>query len=89
MANVEKWIYISLHGLSKTGVTKVWRVTNKREGKCIGEIRWYGANGFRGYCFFPTIEPDTAWMLFSADCMRFIADFCDDANAKHRGSRMK
>lgn len=27
-------------------------------------------------------------MLFDAPCMRMIADFCDDANGKHRQSKM-
>lgn len=84
MSKVEKWIRIELFGTSKTGVTQIWRVVNTRDNKCIGMVRWYGANGFRGYCFFPTIEPDTAWMLFSADCMRYIADFIDAEMGKRK-----
>lgn len=81
---ISKWIRIEFFERSRTGVTDIWRVMNTRTKECIGEIRWYGANGFRGYCFFPTIHPDTTWMLFDGPCLKLIAEFLDEANHAHK-----
>jgi hypothetical protein len=79
---VEKYIEIAENGTSPTGVTRRWRVRNKRTGEDIGTIKWYGANGFRGYCYFIDFD-GPGWTLYDADCMRLIADFLDVENGKH------
>lgn len=83
---VEKWVDISLWGLSESGVTKIWNVRNKSDGSLIGKIKWYGANGFRGYCFFTEFD-HPSWALYTADCLRYVADFCDAENKRHRASK--
>lgn len=80
---IAKWIEIDDLGWSASGMTKVWGVFNKRTGEDIGRIKWYGANGFRGYCFYPKMA-DYDWLLFDAACMRMIADFIDEENGKRR-----
>lgn len=78
MQTEEKYIRFEDAGTSPSGVTQRWRVVNiHRERTVIGTIKWYGANGFRGYCFYPYFDEHTDWILFSPRCMRAIADFCD------------
>lgn len=86
MSRVEKYIEIRDAGESKTGLTRVWRVGNRRTGADVGTIKWYG--GFRGYCFYPNIE-DVAWVLFDADCLRLVADFLDVRNRAHRALKRR
>lgn len=76
--SVEEYIRIDEDGVSPSGVTKRWRVINKRTNEKVGAIKWYG--GFRKYCFFP--EDDT--LLYDSDCLRLIADFLDAHNQLHR-----
>lgn len=80
---ISKWIEIVPNGTSPSGTTKRWRVRNKRTGENIGEIKWYGANGFRGYCYFIGFD-GSGWMLYDAPCMRMIADFISEQNVRHR-----
>ncbi len=83
---ISKWIEILPNGTSPTGTTKRWEVKNKRTGEMIGEIKWYGANGFRGYCYFIGFD-GPGWMLYDAPCMHMIANFCDEQNRQHRAQR--
>lgn len=79
--SVEKYIEIVSDGQSPSGLTKRWKVLNKREGAKVGVIKWYG--GFRKYCFFP--EDDT--LLYDADCLRMISNYLDAVNLQAWGQR--
>lgn len=76
MNRVEKYIKFRHSGESKTGKTQVWRVLNVHHNVICGEVRWYGA--FRKYCFYPSDGT-----LFDFDCLRLIADFCEEKNKEH------
>ena len=68
---------------SKSGKTKVWQVMAITDpwylvDDCsIGEIKYRAT--WRRYAFFP--KPDT---LYEQDCLRLIADFCEDKTKKLR-----
>lgn len=55
--------------------TRIWDMRSKT-GFMTGSIRWWGA--WRKYVFFP--EPDC---LFDKDCLRLIADFCEEQTRYH------
>lgn len=46
----------------------------------LGSIHWHGA--WRKYCFFP--KPET---VFEQDCLRDIADFCQEQSKLHREAK--
>lgn len=71
----EKYIEVREAGASKTGLTKIWAVINRRTEQTCGEIRWWG--GFRQYTFFPTDG-----FLFDTSCLRLIADRLEAVNAE-------
>lgn len=77
MANrVEKYLRFDSLGLSKSGLTKIWQLTDKHGG-AVGFVKWYG--GFRKYCFDPL--DGTIW---DSDGLRFITDFLEEVNKRHR-----
>jgi hypothetical protein len=60
--------------------TVIWRVISTSDiGVLLGDIRWYGR--WRRYCFFP--NNDLA-LVFEQDCLRDIAQFCEDQTKLHR-----
>lgn len=77
---VEKYIQI-IEGEAWETVgkkTKVWHILNIKSmpAQVIGHIRWY--TGFRKYCFYPADD-----MLFDWNCMRMIANFCEERTQDH------
>lgn len=60
--------------------TKYWRVVATKGNTFLGGIKWWG--GWRRYCFFP--EQAT---IFEQDCLRDIANFCDEQTRAHRAKR--
>jgi hypothetical protein len=74
-----KWIHIQSEPHPK-GKTMVHWVYSKETQFTLGEIRWYGR--WRKYCFFPVISS-----LFEQDCLRDIADFCENATKEHWESK--
>lgn len=81
-----KYIEITDGGVSKTGKTRVWIVTNVRNQSKVGEIRWYG--GWRKYAFYPTIE-GVRWIAFDSECMGQIAEKLDEVNARRKEGRRR
>lgn len=73
---VEKYIEFIDAGTSKSGLTRIWNVHNKRSGENCGEIRWHGA--FRKYCFYPTDG-----FLFDSDCLLLIAEKLSSGTKEH------
>jgi len=81
---MSKWI-IFVEGEPKPK-TKTWHVVTKEDGgkpgfeeggNELGEVRWYGP--WRCYAFFPA-----GGTLFEKDCLRDIADFCEQRSKAHR-----
>lgn len=61
------------------GNTSVWAVQNDRDHEELGLIKWYSP--WRRYCYFPG-ERFERWhqpvrTVYSAECLRTIADFID------------
>jgi hypothetical protein len=62
--------------------TKVWAVVKKEDvtgdvRSSLGHIKWFGA--WRKYCFFPL-----EYTVFEWDCLRDIADFCQEETKKYK-----
>ena len=66
---------------SKSGKTKIWAVVTY-EDDCLGEIRWMGR--WRSYAFYPD-----AHTIYEQDCLRKIADFCEEQTKKLRNTWAK
>ena len=66
---------------SKSGKTQIWLLMTDAHvsdyGDLLGEVRFHGP--WRRYVFYP--ERDT---LYEQDCLRKIADFCEDQTKKLR-----
>lgn len=54
--------------------SRIWLVIARKE-ECVGRIAWRGA--WRKYVLEPLPN-----MVFDQDCMRLIADFCEDRTRK-------
>jgi hypothetical protein len=73
---MSKWIEFVDHGIPKGRKTHVWLV-HPKTGGMLGEVRWYAP--WRQYAFHPI--PRT---LYERQCLRDIADFCEEETAKQR-----
>ena len=82
MAKLKKWIDFGEPELSSSGKTKIWTVESSHDGFDIGFIQWHGR--WRGYAFFP--DPDT---IYEQQCLRTIADFCEEQTRLTRQSWRK
>lgn len=71
--------WISFTELTR-GKTKVWGVVSKRDAITLGFVQWFAR--WRCYAFFP--RPD---MIFSDECLRDLADFCEARTKEHRGTQ--
>jgi hypothetical protein len=67
--------------IKDTGKTKVWNVHNCNDGSWLGHVKWHGA--WRKYVFVP------AQSIWSADCLRDVADFIDEQTRVRRSSKMQ
>lgn len=75
--NVSPFIEIVDMGLSASGKTHVWYVTNKRNpGDIPGIIRWHGP--WRGYVY--SCEAS----FYDSKCLKQIAEFLETVNAEHK-----
>lgn len=78
-----KYIEFSRSRPSKSGKTRIWRVLafhdklSLIDDYSIGEVKWHGA--WRRYALAP--GRDT---IFEQDCLRKIANFCEDQTKKLR-----
>lgn len=75
-----KYIEFSRSKRSKTGRTKIWQVLANAHIEMpysLGEIRWHGA--WWRYAFHPKSET-----FYEHECLRKIADFCEEQSCKQR-----
>lgn len=72
---ITKWVTITWSRESASGKTNIWWVTNK--DIILGEVRWH--TRWRKYAFYP--ESNT---IFEEDCMRDIANWCEQATRRHK-----
>lgn len=79
--NVSPYIDIVEVGKSASGLTKVFEVRNKRdpENDIPGIIKWNG--GWRKYVYY------SGEAYYDSQCLRQIADFCDDQTLIHKESK--
>ena len=82
-----KYIDFSRSRPSKSGKTRIWRVLafhglQLDDPYSLGEIKWCGA--WRRYAFAPLSNT-----IYEQDCMRKIADFCEDQTKKLRAKWKK
>ena len=75
---VQKWIRFSVSRKSESGKTRIWKVLSNDDDS-LGEVRWYGR--WRKYAFHPEI-----FTVYEQDCLRKIADFCENESKKLRKS---
>ncbi len=79
---MSKWIEFSEPRSSKSGKTNIWAIYTKNQEELfsdlrLGQVQW--RSPWRTYAFFP--EGDT---LYNAECLRDIAQFCEDKTKEHR-----
>lgn len=82
---MSKWIEFCGPTTSKSGKTWVWDVYSKKDEDIdvwLGEIKWLGK--WRKYAFFPDRD-----MVFEQDCLRDLAQFCEDKTKTHREAKKK
>lgn len=60
-----------------SGKTKTWDIISVRGNYLLGGVKWCGR--WRRYAFYP--EPE---MIFEHNCMRDLADFCEQRTAEHK-----
>ena len=73
-----KWLEIVLTGKSASGLTEIWTVRAKNElATGLGTIRYLSP--WRCYVYEP--KGNT---VYEKDCLRDIADFCDERTRAHR-----
>ena len=78
-----KWIQFNLDVSRLPAKTQVWTVSPQGEPtETLGQIKWYGA--WRKYCFFPQNGTIATYTVFEWDCLRDIAQFCEDATKLHK-----
>jgi len=78
MADWIKFVEVNLRDGRKTSV---WAVLTIDGTKNLGHVSWYPA--WRKYSFYP--NPQT---VFEWQCLRDIAEFCQD-NTAHHNKRLK
>ena len=67
---------------SESGKTSIWAVHSTKDAGYVllGLVKWFGR--WRKYAFFP--EP---LLVFEQDCLRDLADFCQQRSKEHRQRR--
>ncbi len=80
-----KYVSFSRSRPSASGKTRIWKVLADAHIECpysLGDIKWCGA--WRRYAFAPLSNT-----IYEQDCMRKIADFCEDQTKKLRAKWKK
>lgn len=78
---VGRWCQAIGGQVIKGGKTRSWAIyTAGDQGTILGEVRWYSA--WRRYAFYP--HQNT---VYERDCLRALADFCDDKTRAHSEER--
>ena len=82
---MSKWIEFSEPMPSESGKTSIWSVyssgykddPDEEKDFWLGDVKWRGS--WRKYIFSPSSDT-----VFEADCLRDIAQFCEDSTKAHR-----
>lgn len=72
-----KWIDAYECGTSPSGKTRIWEIGTREAGILLGYVKWHAP--WRKYAFFPVNNT-----LYEPDCLRDLADFCEQATQTHR-----
>jgi hypothetical protein len=67
---------------SPSGKTRTFHVTSTKGGTWLGSVAYY--NQWRKYVFMPSPND----LVFDAQCLREIAEFCATETARQRGDKM-
>lgn len=73
---VEKYITFREQHWLQPKLTKLWHVDTTNGNQEVGIVKWHGA--WRKYCFFAS-----EGTLFDKDCLRMLADFCEQKTIEH------
>jgi hypothetical protein len=76
VGNTKDWISFEEEGMSPSGKTKVWRVTDIGGG-LLGTVKWYAP--WRKYAFWPEYQT-----IYEQDCLRQISTFIDEETKMHK-----
>lgn len=74
---MKTYLTFEFTGESESRKTNIYWV--KSQVDLLGEIRWYAP--WRRYCFSPDLKHRT---IFDANCLREIADFCENLTKEHK-----
>ncbi len=74
---IGKHLSILYLGPSKSGKTKIFRVSALRGDLELGTVEWFAA--WRQYNFFPY-----SFTTYAASCMRDLAEFCEWQTRLHK-----
>lgn len=78
-----KWIEFAPQAQDPRKLTVSWDVNSTSNISVrLGEVKWYGP--WRKYCFFANRE---LALVFDKDCLRDIAQFCEDETNYHKEKR--
>ncbi|MGD6850782.1 MAG: hypothetical protein ACQCN6_01830 [Candidatus Bathyarchaeia archaeon] len=80
-----KYIRFKWFMASKSGKTHIWEVLAKDGGVKLGEVSWYGA--WRCYAFFVSSKWGDFELVFEKQCLRDIANFCEEMTGIQRSLR--
>lgn len=75
------WITFDFEGTSASGKTDCWAVRTLDRKHRLGAVKWFGR--WRRYAFFPM-----AATVFEQDCLRRIAEFCEQATASRKADAL-
>ena len=76
-ASETKWLRFEHVGNSESGKTSRWSVLSRTQGSLLGSLQWFPR--WRQYTFDPADGT-----TFNAECLKDVAEFLLDANARHR-----
>jgi len=76
-----KWIKFKLAGRAESNLlTEVWNIETIEDQRWLGQVRWFGR--WRRYALFPATGS-----VFEQDCLRDIANFCEEQTTARRALR--
>lgn len=77
-----EYITIEEGDRSPSGKTRRWSVFNAKSRFWLGQVLWYGP--WRQYVFSTTATLADSTTVYSAGCLRDIAEFVERVTTEHR-----
>jgi hypothetical protein len=74
--------YLDFESTESSTKTDHWSVQNHKTHTELGIVKWAGT--WRQYCYFPTINA-----MYSASCLKDIAEFCETETKNYRNRKRK